>query len=71
MVPKVIHIPSRSSAYTERWVSGWLTYSKEPKQIGPLVQVSIFKVDGAGSFPQTAPIDEAGTRQIPGSSTPG
>ena len=49
MVPKVIHIPSRSSAYTERWAGGWLTYSKEPKQIGSLVQASIFKVEGAGA----------------------
>ena len=50
MVPKVRQIPSRRSAYTERWAGGWKVYSKEPKQIGSLVlQTSVFRVDGAGA----------------------
>ena len=56
MVPKVIHIPASSSAYTERWVGGWLTYSKEPKPIGSLVRASFFKVDAAGATMVPAPV---------------
>ena len=50
MVPKVRHIPTCRSAYTERWAGGWKVYSKEPKHIGSFVmQTSVFKVDGAGA----------------------
>ena len=50
MEPKVICIPLRRLAYTERWAGGWRTYSKEPKRMGSRVTpISIFIADGAGT----------------------
>ena len=50
MEPKVICIPLRRLAYTERWAGGWRAYSKEPKRMGSRVtSISIFIADGAGA----------------------
>ena len=80
MEPKVMCIPLSRSAYTDWWAGGWMTYLKEPNRIDSLGGYADLHCGWSRSdhdpstcltVPQTAPIDELLTRQVPGLCTPG